>query len=462
MVNEQRLSELLETFLADSSCPGASLGVVVDGEIISVAGGVVNLNTGVEATPDTVFQIGSVTKTWTATLVMQLVDAGKVDLNAPLRTYLPEFATTDEAASAGVTVRHLLAHNSGIEGDVFDDVGTNDDCVNRYVAALSGQGTVHELGETWSYCNSGFVALGRLIEVVDETLWDTAVKEKLGAPLGMKHLGTTAGDAILHRASVGHVRHPQTNDLTVASQWSLPRALGPAGLVNCSVEDLLKFGRMHLEDGQGPDGQQVLSAGSVKLMREPQAACPEPRLADAWGLGWMLNTWEGRQVVGHGGNTIGQSAYFQLVPHRKVGVALLTNLTGGAKQAEDLIRALLAELADVTMPAGPEPVDDLAVEFEPLVGEYVRYGVRSVVDIDDEGGLRLTVHNEGPIAAQLGMSEPIVTALQPSSRDDEMIRFVGQLPHSDGAWTPATFYGFDDEGRPRFIHIGARVAKRAG
>ena len=459
MVTQQRLTELLEAFLADSSCPGASLGVIADGEPLCVAAGVVNLNTGVAATPESVFQIGSVTKTWTATLVMQLVDAGKVDLDAPLRTYLPEFATADDTATEGVTVRHLLAHTSGIEGDVFDDVGTNDDCVDRYVAALAGLGTVHELGETWSYCNSGYVTLGRLVEVVDDTLWDTAVKEQLGGPLGMSQLGTTAGDAILHRTSVGHVHHPETEEIMVAPQWSLPRALGPAGLVNCSVGDLLAFGRMHLEDGQAPDGTQVLSAGSVKLMREPQADCPEPRLADAWGLGWMLNTWDGRLVVGHHGNTLGQSAYFFMVPDRKVAVALLTNLGGGAKQAEELLRTLLSELADVSMPARPEPAD-LDVDLAPLVGDYTRYGVRTVVDVDDEGGLRLTVHNEGPIAEQMGMTEPIVAALKPNTQEDGMVRFVGQFPHSDGAWTPVTFYGADAAGRPRFVHLGARVAKR--
>jgi CubicO group peptidase (beta-lactamase class C family) len=183
VVTEQRLTELLETFLADSSCPGATLGVVVDGEITAVGAGVLNLNTGIEVTPDSVFQIGSVSKLWTATLIMQLVDEGKVELDAPVRTYLPAFSVADEAVASGVTVRHLLAHTSGIEGDVFDDVGTNDDCVSRYVEALAEQSTVHGLGETWSYCNSGYVLLGRIIEAVDETVWDTAIKERLGAPL---------------------------------------------------------------------------------------------------------------------------------------------------------------------------------------------------------------------------------------------------------------------------------------
>ena len=459
MVTEQRLIELLEGFLADSECPGASLGVVVDGETTCVAAGVVNLDTGVEATTDTVFQIGSITKTWTATLVMQLVDEGKIDLDVPLRTYLPEFAITDDDIAARVTVRHLLAHTSGIEGDVFDDVGTNDDCLQQYVAALAELGSAHDLDETWSYCNSGYVVLGRLLEVVNDTLWDTAIKERLGAPLGMMHLGTTAGDAILRRASVGHIRHPETPEFMVAPVWSLPRALGPAGLVNCSVGDLLAFGRMHLEDGRAADGTQVLSAAATKLMREPQAACPEPRLADAWGLGWMLNTWEGGVAVGHYGNTVGQSAYLQTVPDRNVAVALLTNLTGGGKQADELLRTLLAELAGVVVPDRPEPTPGLEVDLEPLVGEYVRYGVRSVVDIHD-GQLRLTVRTEGALAKTIGDDTPEAALLTPSAVDDSMIRLVGQFPHSDGAWTPVTFYGFEDGGRPKFIHFGARVTKR--
>jgi CubicO group peptidase (beta-lactamase class C family) len=459
VVNEQRLSELLDTFLADSGCPGASLGVVVDGEVITAAAGVLNLNTGIAATPDSVFQIGSVTKLWTATLIMQLVDEGSVDLDAPVRTYLPDFSVAEEAVGTGVTVRHLLAHTSGIEGDVFDDVGTNDDCVTRYVDALASQGTVHELGETWSYCNSGFVVLGRIIEAVTQTLWDTAIKERLGAPLGMAQLGTTAGDAILHRASVGHVRHPQTEEIIVAPMWSLPRALGPAGLVNCSVADLLAFGRMHLDEGRAPDGSQVLAPGTVKLMREPQVPCPEPRLADAWGLGWMLKHLDGRLMAGHGGNTIGQSAYFQTVPDRGVAVALLTNLTGGAKQAEELLRTLLAELADVTLPPAPEPTPDLQIPLEPLVGEYARHGVKMSVDVHEDK-LRMTVLSEGPIAAQLGMDEPIEVILEPYQQADDLVRFLTQMPHSDGAWTPVTFYNRDDEGRPRFLHAGARLSPR--
>ena len=461
MVTEQRLTELVKMFLDSSSCPGAVLGVVADGEVTTVGAGVLNLNTGIEVTPDSVFQIGSATKVWTTTLIMQLVDEGKVDLDAPVRTYLPDFSVADESAAAEVTVRQLLTHTSGIEGDVFDDVGTNDDCVSRYVDALAAQGTVHELGETWSYCNSGFVLLGRIVETVADTLWDTAIKERIAGPLGMAHLGTTAGDAILHRASVGHIRHPETEELMVAPMWSLPRALGPAGLINCSVGDLLAFGTMHLEDGRAPDGTQVLSSGSVKQMREPQVDCPEPRLATAWGLGWALNIWDGRLVAGHGGNTIGQSAYFQTVPDRGVAVALLTNLTGGAKQAEELMRTLLAELADVAMPPPPEPTAGLTIAPEPLLGDYVRYGVTSTVDLDDEGQLQLTMKGEGAIAAQLGLDKPITVALEPYEQGGGLQRFLAQLPHADGAWTPVTFYGADGDDRPRFVHVGARVSKRA-
>ena len=104
------------------------MAVLADGEVVDDAAGVLSKATGVEATPDSVFQIGSITKLWTSTLVMQLVDEGKVDLDAPIRTYLPDFRIRDEDAAAQITTRQLLCHTAGFEGDIFTDTGLGDDC----------------------------------------------------------------------------------------------------------------------------------------------------------------------------------------------------------------------------------------------------------------------------------------------------------------------------------------------
>src|SRR5688500_7087716 len=122
-LDKKELQSRLEELTKKHKVVGAAVGVLHDGEGTEAAAGVVNLNTGVEVTPDTVFQIGSMGKSWTATVVMQMVDEGKLDLDVPVQTYLPTFKVADPEVSAKVTLRHLLPHTSGIDGDHFPDTG---------------------------------------------------------------------------------------------------------------------------------------------------------------------------------------------------------------------------------------------------------------------------------------------------------------------------------------------------
>src|SRR6185312_13045214 len=143
---QRRLTALAERH----HVPGATLGILRLGEEpVTVAHGVLNVDTGVTTTPDSVFQIGSISKVWTTTLVMQLVDEGRLDLDAPLTDVLPDLKLNAD----GVTMRHLLTHTSGIDGDVFTDTGRGDDCLAKYVDLLADVAQNHPLGATWSYCN---------------------------------------------------------------------------------------------------------------------------------------------------------------------------------------------------------------------------------------------------------------------------------------------------------------------
>lgn len=181
--------------------PGAQVAVLADGEIVDAAVGVLSTATGVEATGDAVFHIGSITKVWTATLVLQLVDEGSVDLDAPVRRYLPEFRVRDEEAAAAITVRQLLSHTSGIEGDLFVDTGRGDDAVEKFVPAIADAGLVHRPGEMFSYCSSGYVLLGRVVEVLRGKPFAAVVRERLAGPLGLARVAANAEEAILFRAA---------------------------------------------------------------------------------------------------------------------------------------------------------------------------------------------------------------------------------------------------------------------
>src|SRR3954466_2599146 len=254
------LDEHVASLLEKYDVPGAAWAVLHDGEVVDGAAGVLSKATGVEATTDSVFQIGSVTKLWTSSLVMQLVDEGKVELDATIRTYLPEFRIADEDAAASITVRQLLTHTSGFEGDIFTDTGVGDDCVEKYLGVLHDVPQLFPPGEMFSYNNAGFCVLGRLVEVLRESTYDECLKERIFAPLGLTHAATGPYDAILHRAAVGHIELEPGAGSQPAPVWALPRSNSPAGaMLAMRPRDLLAFAAMHLEDGKAGDGTQVLA-----------------------------------------------------------------------------------------------------------------------------------------------------------------------------------------------------------
>ncbi|MEO7195510.1 MAG: serine hydrolase domain-containing protein [Pseudonocardiaceae bacterium] len=209
--------------------PGAQVAVLVDGEVLDAAAGVLNTATGVPVTTDAVFQIGSITKVWTATLVRQLVNEGCLELDRPVREYLPEFRLADEAASQAVTARQLLCHTGGFEGDLFTDTGGNDDAVEKYVATLASAAQVFPPGERFSYCNSGYVVLGRLVEVLRGKPFGTVLRERLVTPLRLEHVATHIGEAILELPAVGHVPKAPGQPVAPAPVWSLVASIAPAG-----------------------------------------------------------------------------------------------------------------------------------------------------------------------------------------------------------------------------------------
>jgi CubicO group peptidase (beta-lactamase class C family) len=200
-VIDMDLQALLDESAERHGVPGAAVAVGAGGELIEAATGVVNRDTGVATTADSVFQIGSVTKVWTASLVMQLVAERAVELDAPVRSYLPAFGVLDGTASESVTVRELLSHTGGFEGDLFEDTGRGDDALGRLIAWMhTNAGQVHPPGALHSYCNSGFCVLGAMVAELRGGTWEAVLRERLIEPLGVTHMALFADEAILFRA----------------------------------------------------------------------------------------------------------------------------------------------------------------------------------------------------------------------------------------------------------------------
>ena len=446
--------QVLDQLCATRGIPGAVFGVVDDGVVTVATSGTANLNTGLPVVRETLFQAGSIGKSYTATAIMQLVDDGRLDLDAPLREYLPSLEFADATVSKTLTSRQVLSHTAGIDGDRLDEDGScgrGDDCIERYVAGLTDLPLITEPGGLWSYCNSGYVVLGRVIEVLTGMTYERAITTRILEPLGLRNTLFFPGDMVTHSLAVGHVRQGD-EPAVVAPRWEMSRAAGPAGAtINTTIDDLLAFAQMHLRGGVAADGTRVLSEASTRQMQQRQASCPEPELlGDAWGLGWFLRTGGGPTVVGHDGNTIGETASLRMVPDRNVAWGLMMNLSGQNWAAMELAQQFIDPLYGIVTPGRPEPDDHPVPRPERFVGVYESIGSRLTVGRDGDG---LVVDIE-----QLEAPEDTPTIhgrLLPVEGD----RFVLRAP-AIGDDLPLTFLEADDTGGYRYLHMGARLARR--
>ncbi|QUQ65186.1 serine hydrolase [Kutzneria sp. CA-103260] len=373
--------------------PGAALGILRGDELAVASFGVLDKGTGAPVADDSVFQIGSVTKVWTTTLIMQLVEEGKLDLDAPVADVLPDLRLSDPGVAERVTLRHLLTHTSGIDGDHFVDTGRGDDCLEKYVDGLDQAAQVHPLGATMSYCNSGFVLAGRVIEQVTGQSWDAVLRARLIEPLGLKRTVTLPEEAIVLGAAVGHEAAAGQEPQPV-KVFMLTRSLGPAGLITASAADLLAFARMHLDGGAG-----LLGEAATAAMTEWQVDVPNQHTTcQSWGLGWMRFDWGSHGIIGHDGSTRGQAAFLRIVPELDLAITLLTNGGNTADLFQDLFGELFAELAGIAVPAPVQPpARPPTVDADRHLGVYERAGARVEIFRGDNG-LRIRFTATGLLA----------------------------------------------------------------
>ena len=221
----ERWATRLHDLAAEEGVPGAALGVWADGqEVAAAAHGVLNAETGVRATAGALFQIGSITKVWTTTMIMQLIEEGRLSLDTTVAEVLPGVPSAarmpvprSRSGTCSLTPAASTAASSPTPAG-----GTS---TSNATSASWHAAQIFPPGAAYSYCNSGFVLLGRIIEVLDGRILDASLRERLIGPLGLTRTVTLPEEAIRYRAATGHGERPHQDQLV--SVWGLPRRVGP-------------------------------------------------------------------------------------------------------------------------------------------------------------------------------------------------------------------------------------------
>lgn len=406
------LVSLAESKMKEFGVPGVAIGVIANG-VSTIRGlGVTNVEDPLPVTAHTVFPIASISKTFAATAVMRLVEQGKIDLQAPVRTYLPDFRVRDSLVSRDVKVWHLLTHLGGWEGQVSgSDRGS--ETLKNFVGSITDLMQIAPPGAAWSYNNAGFSIAGRVIEVVTGQSINQAIRSLVFQPLGLEHAGTTSNEFIVNRFAAGHFTRGDSTRLQRPFAASTSVTAGGVGLC---MTDLLAYARFHMGDGTAASGQRVLTRESLERMRTPQS--PKQSTDDQIGIAWHIRTMSGGlHTYSHGGTLAGHILLLEIVPERNFAIAILTNANSGWRLIQDVERAALKSYLGATyalnqgiahrglvetLPA----VEPLAKQpdFAPYVGSYARPSNTVVVRIDTG---RLMVDN-APVAF-FGPDRAVVT-----------------------------------------------------
>lgn len=361
-----QMREEIPQILEGAGSVGAMVALVDGDSVVWTQGfGYANRESEREVTADTHFHIGSVSKTMTAVTVMQLVEQGRVDLEAPLSQYVPEFSLRPPADTDAITVRSVLDHHSGIPGDVFNGLftvdGPNPEFRTWLVDALAAMPPERDVDEVWAYNNSGYVLLANLVENVTGQSFDDYTGENLFAPMGAS--ATTFDDTVA-----------SDDDLTANYSVELDEEGAPgeavaepreyingwaAGSVTSTANDMANYLRMLVADGEGQNGP-VLSAETLQQMWTPQVSTPLDTLPVQQGLGFLLGNsalnWAG-DVVWHNGATSWNYSNMLLLPDSDLAVFVSGN-TATPLDPSEQIAAKTLSLAYTAKTGNPMPDKD--------------------------------------------------------------------------------------------------------
>ncbi len=409
--NPLRLREQLARALRKYDAVGASAAVLWDSKISSAAVGMANLDAEITLTPDTVVHIGSLAKLMNATLVMQLEDEGLLSLSDPVKEHLPEFSLADSDHADRVTVRMLLNHTSGIDGELLPPGSYEEESLAASLARFAKLGKIHEPGADCSYSEVGAVLAGLIVQRLRGESWEAAMNGLLFDPLGLERAVVRPEEALLGRVAVGHYRDRASGRARVATEAVRARSFAPAGTTTMlTAEGVLRFAGAHLSGGS-PNVGSILSESSARRMRAATTRYRGPGAAGEIGLGWTL---PGGGFVSAAGTGPGTAAYLMVHPETGTAATVLSNCEEGAEMARDLVHRWMEEIAGARPPRveRADAFEGAVEDANAYAGLYENSRMTYRVDRQDEA-LVLSAKAKYAVGDEAASGELSPTSLRP-------------------------------------------------
>ena len=450
------LQRIVDAAAAKSGAAGVQVSVILGNQRADFVAGTANAELGLPMTVQTVIQVGSTTKVLNAAMIMTLVDEGVLNLDRPVRDYIPNLALADEEAARTITLRQLLSMTSGLDNGPYQDFGGGEDGLARYVAALSTLPQAFPPGKGWGYSNTGATIAGYAAERVAGQSWDALLKKRILDPIGLIHAVTRAQDLPFQRVSAGHTPGADGQRPRVVRPWYLIQSEGPSGsTLAMSAQDLASFGRIFLQGGKTANGVRVLSEAAVATMMTPVVRVASRSYTEHWCIGLEREHWSGTPVFGHAGGNASGTSYLKIFPERN-GVLALTINTPAAHGAfvESIFDGFGAAVfkatrAKLAKPATPVPL----TRPDRYVGTYSMLGMTYEVAFD---GKALTMRETR--TAGSGASEARSYTLIPLETDVFLLQDAAA--DQSHRYEDVGFFGDDGQGRATNLTAPLVPAKR--
>ncbi|MFF0482914.1 serine hydrolase domain-containing protein [Streptomyces sp. NPDC004435] len=450
---EDAFGAVVARLAEEHGVPGASVGILNGGRTSFVNHGVTSLDHPRPVDEHTVFHLASISKTFTATVLLRLVEEGKVELDAPVRRYVPELVLADDGAAARITVLNLLNHTAGLDWNLVDPEG-EDGSLAAFVAQLDRLPLVSEPGARASYSQAGYNLAGRIVENVTGLTFEQAVAATVLEPLGLTDTVFDADDIMIRPFATGHV-HGEDGRPRAARPWKAFRAgtrgNNPGGGVASTTADVLAWARFHLGDGDG-----VLHTDTLHGMREETAPLRGSTLGDGFGLGWFRRPVDGVRTIGHGGSGNGQYAELHLAPEHDFAVVALANSEEGYLFNQAVVRAAFEHFLGLVEKA-PEPVPYDESRAREVAGRYEIDAMNLDIATD---GVRLTLAVEIKPEIRQASDADMPPDIAPAAMGflpgdgDEYTLTDGTLAGQRG------FFTRDTAGRVTGVDLGGRLFSR--